>query len=184
MKKISLLLALILCLVPVLSACGANSSPEKAVKAAIDVKYGDGEADVEEYWAVAYNYNTDILDLLTDKEEASDYKESIRESRKMAKEMLNLYKDLDDMMEEEEIDKFDFDYKVLYCDTYEKGDTYDELVEEFGYANTDIEDKIEAVANVGVLFTYEMKKGKDVAHNSDVETYTCYKIDGKWYVEG
>lgn len=184
MKKISLILALLLCLVPVLASCGANSSAEKAVKTAIDVKYGDGDADVEDYWAVAYNYNLDILDLLDDKEEASDYKESIREARKSAKEMLNMYKDIDEMLEEEDIDKWDFDYEILYCDTYKKGDAFDQYVESFGYANTAIEDKIEAVARVGVLFTYEVKKDKDVEHSSDVETYTCYKIDGKWYVKG
>ena len=185
MKKISLILALLLCLVPVLASCGANSSAEKAVKTAIEVKYGDGDADVEDYWAVAYNYNLDILDLLTDKEEASDYKESIRDARKSVKESLNMFgKDFQDELEDEGIDKWDFDYEILYCDVYEKGDTFDAAVENFGYANTDIEDKIEAVAKVGVLMTMESKKGKEVAHESNTTTYVCYKIDGKWYVRG
>ena len=43
MKKISLLLAMLLCLAPLFVACGANSSPEKAVVAALDVIYGDGD---------------------------------------------------------------------------------------------------------------------------------------------
>ena len=64
MKKLALLLAMLLLVVPVLCSCGANSSPEKAVATAIDVMYGDGDADPEDFYNVVIDYNLDILENL------------------------------------------------------------------------------------------------------------------------
>ncbi len=183
MKKICLLLAMLLCLVPVLSACGANSSPEKAVTAAIDVKYGDGDADPEDYWAVVYNYNLDLVELL-DSDEASDIKESIREARKEVKETLNQHEDMDEYMEDEELDDWSFKYEIIYCNTYEKGsDIFDNAISTFKYVDTDMEDYVDEVAKVGVLFITEYEKDGETYTSSSTKDFSCFKIDGKWYIE-
>ena len=115
MKKISLVLAMLLCLVPVLSACGANSSPEKAVKAALDVVYGDGDADVEDYWAVAYKYNLDIIDeYISNSDKKDTFETEVRSLRTSKQVKLNTLKDIDDQMEEAKIDDWDFSNEILY----------------------------------------------------------------------
>lgn len=183
MKKICLLLALLLCMAPVLSACGANSSPEKAVLAALDVKYGDGDADPEDYWAVVYNYNLDLIELL-DSDEASTVKEGIRAAQKEMKASLNLYEDIEDKLEDEDIDDWDFSYEILFCNTYEEGsDTFDEAIKEFKYVDTDIEDYVDEVAQVGVLMTTVYEKDGEEFTSVNTKTFSCYKIDGDWYIE-
>ena len=182
MKKLALLLAMLLLVVPVLCSCGANSSPEKAVATAIDVMYGDGDADPEDFYNVVIDYNLDILENL-DSETATSIKESIRSARKDAKDMLNLLEDIDEEMEEEKIDKWSFSYEIAYCNTYKKGsDTFDEYLEDFLYANTDIEDLVDEVAVVGVIMTFESVKDKEDFTDLNTEEMVCYKVDGKWYV--
>lgn len=182
MKKLALLLAMLLCVVPVLSACGANSSPEKAVTTAIDVMYGDGDADPEDFYAVVLDYNLDILELMDD-EKATELKEGIRAGRKNIKEALNLLEDMEERAEDQELDDWDFSYEIAYCNTYDKGsDTFDEYLEDFLYANTDVEDEVTAVALVGVLMTYESEKDGDDFTDINVEEMVCYEIDGDWYV--
>ncbi len=182
MKKICLLLAMLLCLVPVITACGANSSPEKAVTTALEVMYGDGDADPEDYWKVVYNYNLDLIELL-DSDEASDVKESIRAAQKEIKGTLNQFKDIEETLEEEDIDDWNFSYEIIYCNTYEKGsDTFDSFIESFKYVDTDMEDHVTEVASVGVLLTYEYEKEKEDFTSSNVKNFTCYKIDGDWYI--
>ncbi len=184
MKKISLLLAMLLCLAPLFVACGANSSPEKAVVAALDVLYGDGDAEAEDYWAVAYNYNLELIELM-DSEEASDYKEMIRAAQKEKKSSFNSLEDMDETAEDAEFDDWDFEYEILYCNTYEKGsDTFDAAIEDFEYVDTDVEDYVEEVATVGVLVTRIFEKDDETFTSASVQTYSCYKIDGDWYIEG
>lgn len=183
MKKLALILAMLLCLVPVLSACGANSSPEKAVSAALDVKYGDGDADPEDYYAVVLNYNLDVLDLMDDEDAAKSYKESIRESQKSIKDSLNSMEDMDENAEDQDIDDWSFEYEIAYCNIYDKGsDTFDSYVESFIYANSSVEDSIEEVAIVGVLEYYEYSKDDCDYTNIESDSYVCYCIDGDWYV--
>ncbi len=182
MKKIALLLAMLLLCAPVLCSCGANSSPEKAVATAIDVMYGEGNEDPEDFYAVVLDYNLDLLENL-DSDTATTLKESIRSARKEIKETLNLLEDIDENMEEEKIDKWSFSYEIAYCNTYDKGgDTFDNYIEKFLYANTDIEDLVDEVAVVGVIMTFESVKDKETDTSIEVEEMVCYKIDGKWYV--
>ncbi len=184
MKKISLLLAMLLCLAPLFVACGANSSPEKAVVAALDVIYGDGDAEAEDYWAVAYNYNLELIELM-DSDDKADYKEMIRAAQKEKKSSFNSMEKMDDYAEEAELDDWDFEYEILYCDTYEKGtDTFDAAIADFDYVDTDVEDYVEEVATVGVLITSIYEKDGETFTNVEVETFDCYNIDGDWYIEG
>ena len=185
MKKIALLLAMLICLVPVLGACGANSSPEKAVEAALKVVYGDGDEKADDFYAVAYEYNLDILELIKNDEEASALKESVREAQKSIKDSLNNMEDIDEYIEEAKYDDFDFNYEILYCNIYEEkdGENFDNLIESFGYVNTDIEDAVTAIAKVGVMMTTEYVYEDENYTNVSTETITCYCIDGDWYIE-
>ncbi len=174
---------MLLCLVPVLSACGGNSSPKNAVMQSLDVLYGDGGEDVEDYYAVMLDYNLDVLDLIDDEEEQSDYKETVRKAQKEIKKSLNTLEDIDDLMEKAELDDYDVSYEVLYCHTYDDStDIFDEALKEFKYADTSIEDEITEVATVGVLITIETSNDDGDFTNSDVKTFNLYKIDGDWYI--
>lgn len=182
MKKLALILAMLLLAVPVLCSCGANSSPEKAVATAIDVMYGEGDEDPEDFYNVVLDYNLDVLENL-DSEKASELKEGIRNARKEAKEMLNRFEDIEDQLEDQKIDKWSFSYEIAYCNTYEKGgDTFDSLLEDFLYANTDIEDLVDEIAVVGVIMTFDSTKDKEDSTELETEKFVCYKVDGKWYV--
>lgn len=184
MKKIALLLALLLCMVPVLSSCGGANSPEDAVETALSVMYGDGGEDEADYYEVAYKYNLDILDLLDNGDEAAEIKKAVREAQKEVKDSLNRMGDLDKFIEENEYDDFDYNYEIIYCDVYEEkdGENFDNLISSFGYANTDIEDYVTAIAKVGVLTTVVYEKEDEIYTSADVETYTVYEIDGNWYI--
>ena len=92
--------------------------------------------------------------------------------------------DLDKLIEELEYDDFDYSYEIIYCDVYEAkdGENFDNLISSFGYANTDIEDYVTAIAKVGVLATTVYEKEDEIYTSADVETYTVYEIDGNWYI--
>lgn len=182
MKKLALILAMLLLAAPVLCSCGANSSPEKAVATVIDVMYGEGDEDPEDFYNVVIDYNLDVLENL-DSEKAAELKEGIRAGRKNIKDALNMLEDTEEQIEEEGIDKWSFSYEIAYCNTYEKGgDTFDKYIEQFIYANTDIEDLVDEVALVGVIMTFESTKDKEDSTELNVEEMVCYKVDGKWYV--
>jgi len=183
MKKIALVLAMLLCLVPVLSACGLGSSPKNAVKQALDVKYGDGGEDVEDFYEVTLDYNLDVLEFLDDDDEKSDYKDEIRAAQKEVKKSLNSLEDIEDEMEEEDITDFDFSYEILYCNTYDdKSDYFDTLLKSFKYADTSVEDEVTEVAVVGVLLTTEYSDDDGDYTSVETDTFTLYKIDGNWYI--
>ncbi len=184
MKKLALLLAMLLLAMPLLTACGGAGSPEAAVETALDVMFGDGGEDVEDYYAVAYQYNLEILDLLDNNDEATELKKAVRESQKSVKDSLNSMKDLEDYIEDMEYDDFDFRYEIAYCNIYKEkdGENFDNLITSFGYANTDIEDNVTAIAKVGVIMTTEYEKDGETYTSIETQTVTVYEIDGNWYI--
>ncbi len=185
MKKISLLLAMLLCLVPVLGSCGANSSAKNAAKAAFDAYFIDSDADA--YFEVALEYNIDILKEYIDSDDVDDLKESVREAQKTTKDEIKEYWDFLTEDEDEGGYGADDNYKVkgevLSCEVYDsKSDAFDEAIKGFAYENTDLEDVVEEVALVNILMTVEYTVGDDDYTKATVKTYTCFNVDGNWYV--
>ncbi len=185
MKKISLLLAMLLCLVPVLGSCGANSSAKNAAKAAFEAYYVDGDADA--YFEVALNYNVDLLKEYIDSDDVDDMKTDVRDAQKEEKDDI---KELWDVLTNDEDDGglgADDDFKVkgevISCETYDdKTDIYDEAIESFEYEGSDLEDFVEEVAIVNILMTIEFTVDDvDYVKTMTLE-YLCYNIDGDWYV--
>jgi len=184
MKKIALLLALLLCLVPVLSACGANSSAKKAASAAFEAYYIDGDA--EAFFEVSADYNLELVKEYITSDKADSLKESIRSKQDSAKETIKEYWDRytdsekDGGMGAEDVD---VSYEVLFVDTYDKkSDAFEKAMEEFTYNDTDIEDEVTKVAHVGLLATITYTIDGDDYTDAAVRDFTCYCIDGNWYV--
>lgn len=183
MKKFTLLLAMLLCLVPVLASCGGAGNPEAAVETWLDAKYADGDADVEDVYEVVLEWNLDVLDLLDNDDKASELKEAVRSARDGAKDRINTMKDMDEKMEENKYDDYDFSYEILYCDEYDKdSEIFDEAKKEFAYKGTSVEDELTAVAHVGVLITAVIEKDGDTQTNAYVDEFGLYCIDGNWYI--
>ncbi len=186
MKKLALLLALLLCLAPVLSACGANSSAKKAAVAAVKAEYINCDAD--DYFDVALRYNVDLIDeYIKDTEQATALKESARAAKDTKKESIKAQWDFFTKSEDEgglgAEDEPDVDYEVIYVETYgEKTDAFDKIMEGFRYKGTDLEDEVTKVAKVGILVTVEYTVDDDDYVDAEVETLTCYCIDGDWYI--
>ena len=155
MKKIALLLALLLCLVPVLSACGANSSAKKAAAAAFEAYYIDGDADA--FFEVKADYNLDLVKEYMDSEKGDALKESIRSKQDSAKENIKDYwNDYTDSEKDGGLGAEDVkvDYEILFVDTYgKKTEAFEKAMEDFTYTDTDIEDEVTKVAHVGILMT-------------------------------
>lgn len=183
MKKFTLLLAMLLCLVPVLASCGGASSAETAVTTWLEAVYADGDAEVDDVYKVVLEWNLEVLDLLDSEDKASDLKEAVREARDGAKEEINLLKDVDKTLEELKCDDYKVSYEILYCDEYDKkSDMFDAAKESFMYKGTAIEDELTAVAKIGVLVTIEMEKDGDIITDAEIDEYGAYCIDGKWYI--
>jgi hypothetical protein len=183
MKKITLLLAMLLCLVPVLGACGGAGNPEAAVSAWLDAKYADGDAKVEDVYAVKLNLNLDVLDLIENETEASDLEKAVRSNREGTKDKINTMEDMDEKLEDNKWDDYDFNYEIIFCDKYDDdSDTFEEAKKDFLYKGTAIEDELTAVARVGVLMTGTIEKDGETMTNADVEVFELYCIDGNWYI--
>ena len=181
MKKISLILALLLCLMPVLTACGGGS-PEKAVKKYLEAKYETFEAEVFE--EVVLQYNKDVLKkALT----ADEFKTLCGGDEAVKKQLEDV---LDDNRKdsEKEWDKYKVSYKISVCEVYEEDDErfdyYKEIQEAYSpLFKTDFKKDITAVALVNVTgkITYvddEMKFVRPIN-----ETLTLFCIDDEWYIE-
>lgn len=185
MKKIALLLALLLCLAPVLSACGANSSAKKAASAAFEAYYIDGDA--EAYFEVKSDYNLELVKEYITSDMAEMLKESIRNSQSKVKDRIKeVWDDYTDSKDDngKGADEVNVDYEVLFVDTYgKKTQAFEDAMEDFTYNDTDIEDEVSKIAYVGILktLTYTDSDDDDFTEAS-VITYTCYCIDGNWYV--
>lgn len=184
MKKLALILAMLLLAMPLLTACGGASSPEAAVETALDVMFGDGDANVDDYYEVALLCNTDILELIENGDKKDSFKESARATQKAMKDSLNLLKDADKEADDEGYDDWSFSYEIAYCDVYKEKDNrhFDDLIESFPYADTDIEEETTAIAKVGVILTTEFEKDGETYTSVDTQTFTVYEIDGNWYI--
>ena len=150
---------------------------------ALDVKYGDGKENADDYWKVAFEYNLDILALLDDEDVADKWETDIRAAQKDAKKGLNQMEDIEDFMEDMKYDDYDFSYEVIFCNVYDE-DTkeFDKVMEKFRYVNTDMEDYVTEIAHISVLERAEWEyDGEDYTKVNTVD-YTCYRIDGDWYV--
>lgn len=179
MKKLALVLAMLLCVVPVLSACGANSSPEKAAETAFKATYVD--FDYEAYYEVAYKLNLDLIeDVMEGSDKLDGMKEEARSERDSMKEMIKSMKD-----NAEDYEDYDIDYEVRYCISYDKDeDKFDEIMEDFGFADTDFVDLIDEVAVVGIaaeVYTTDEDGVEEV--DGTYAKITCYNIDGDWYID-
>ncbi len=181
MKKICLILAMLLCLVPVLASCGANSSAEKAAVAAFEAKYVD--FDYEAYFEVDYTCNLELVeDVLDGNDKLDEYKTTVRETKESVKETIKNYAKAPG-----EYEDYDVEYEVRYCISYEKdSDRYDSIVKnyfEFQENDTDFKDLIEEVAIVGIAVEVYTTDDEDVDSISGAYMrVVCFNIDGDWYV--
>lgn len=183
MKKFTLLLAMLLCLVPVLASCGGASSAEAAVTTWLDAVYDDGGADVEDVYAVKLAWNLDVLDLIDNEDKAAELEDGVRAAREGAKDKINEMEDIEETIEENKWDDCSVAYEVIYCNEYDKdSDTFDDAKGGFMYKGTAIEDELTSVAAVGVLVTREIEKDGEIMTMADVETFTVYCVDGNWYI--
>ncbi len=183
MKKFTLLLAMLLCLVPVLASCGGAGSAEAAVETWLDAQYADGDAEVEDVYAVKLAWNLELLDLIDNDDKASEFEESVRSARDNAKENINQMKDLDEQLEENKWDDYSVSYEILYCNEYDKkSELFDEVKGSFMYKGTAIEDELTAVASIGVLVTTEVEKDGEDITTANIRTFTVYCVDGNWYI--
>jgi len=179
MKKLALLLSMLLCLVPTLASCGANSSPEKAVTAVIEATYED--FDYEVFNKVCYSLNVDLYEDVLEGDDLKAAKENIRSTQDVIKETFKEMK-----KEAEKCEKFKLEYDIRYCEIYdEKDDEFDEIIKRNSDINDtdfeDLTDKVAKVRVVGEVFVTD-EDGEDDIVEID-ETFTCFHIDGNWYVE-
>ncbi len=186
MKKIALLLAMLLCLAPVLSACGAHSSAKKAATAAFEAYYVD--QDSEAYYEVSARHNLELIDAyINSSTTAEELKSSVRSRKDSTKESIKKVWDSYTKSEADggkDAEDFNVDsYEVLYENVYKsKTDAFDGIMENFPYGDTDLEDQVTKVAKVGVLMTITYTIGDDDYTEAGVQEYVCYLIDGDWYV--
>ena len=178
MKKLALFLALILCMVPVLSSCGVNSSAEKVAVAAVEAMFVD--FDYEAYYETNYILNLDLLEDVMGgsdkyegmKDEARSERETVKEQIKSLKNSANDYED------------YDVKFDVRYVISYEKDSKYyDKCVQEFEYIGTDFQDLIEEVAIVGIAAErYATDDEDNETVSGNYFEITCYNIDGDWFI--
>lgn len=182
MKRIALFLAMILCLAPILGACGANSSPEKVATAAFEAMFID--CDYEAYFETNYTLDLDLLEeVMGDSDKYESMKDAARTSRDSIKESIKSIKDRYE--DSDEIKDYDIEYDVRYVMSYEKDtDIFDELIDEFAYADTDFEDLVEEIAVVGIAAEfYSTDKDGNETVSGDYAEIICYNIDGDWYID-
>lgn len=183
MKKICLLLAALLCCIPVLSACGAQSSAESTVVAAIEARYVD--FDYEAMYELAHNYNVELYKELLEGEDdvLKAEKDSISKKCDTIKSTIKAEEKF-----AEKVDDYEFTYEVRYCKSYdEDDDEFDVVVKSSKFAKegySDMKDLIDEVADVRVVgeFIITNEDGDEFISNFD-KNYTCFRIDGTWYVE-
>lgn len=183
MKKICLLLAVLLCCIPVLSACGAQSSAESVVTAALEARYVD--FDYETMYELAHNYNVELYkELLADEDDVlkaekdaiSKRCDTLKSTIKAAEKAADTY------------DDYTFEYEIRYCKVYdEDDDAFDEIVKASKFSGdgySDMKNLIDEVAKARVVgeIIYTTDSDAEIISNID-ETYTCYRIDGTWYID-
>ena len=182
MKKIAMLLAMLLCLVPVLSACGAQSSAEGVVEAALQARYED--FDYETLQKIDYKCNKELFTELLDSGEVLDeLKKDIEDEREEIKTNLKSYKKTAEAAED-----YSVTYEIRYCNVYdEDDDAFDVILKKSEFSEEgfgDVKDAIDQVARVRVIgeIIFENEDGLRMISNI-AEIYTCYRIDGDWYID-
>lgn len=189
MKKIALLLALLLCLVPVLSACGAGGGGGvKAVKKYLDARFVDFDKDA--FDEVYLRFNKDLLkeNLESEQYDAVAYSGWRDSTHSYIKDTAKYV---------EKAKKYDFNYEIYDSRTVkEKDEEFDVILEQLylstqSYENkvylkdTDFEDKIEEFCLVRVLGLETWVNDSKEERIAEYEnTLLSIKIDGKWYVYG
>ncbi|MBQ4317011.1 MAG: hypothetical protein IJC20_02065, partial [Clostridia bacterium] len=176
---IALLLAMLLCLVPALASCGVNSSPEKVVEAVVEATYKD--FDYEVFNKVCYNLDVGLYEDVLEGDDLKDAKENIRSIQDVIKEGFK-----ETQKEAEKFKDYDLKYDIRYCEIYdEKDDEFDKIIKANSSINDtdfeDLTDKVAKVRVVGEIFITD-EDGEDDIEEID-NTFTCYHIDGKWYID-
>lgn len=176
MKKIALLLAMLLCLVPVFSACSMGTSgAEKVVKNYLEAIMKDFDKDAA-YEAVFYQ-NKEILEVvlsedLYDAVTAEGWRDETDKQIKNEKKYAN------------DADDYDFSYEIYDSRAIEiDSDEYDALVEEFSVIiNDDVEDAIEGIALVRAIYDQVYTMGDEEYLVTEEVTFLCVEIEGDWYI--
>ncbi len=175
MKKIALVLAMLLCLVPVLSACGGAGGAEKVVKNYLEAVMKDFDKDAA-YEALFFQ-NKDILKEVLDEEAFEEHtEEGWRDSTdKEIKSEKEYEKNADDYSFSYEI----YDSRVIELDS----DEYDAIIADYEEILTeDVEDAIEGMALVRVFYEQTYTKGDEDRTYVGSVTYLCAEIKGDWYI--
>ena len=178
MKKIALFLALILCMVPVLSSCGVNSSAEKVAVAAVEAMFVD--FDYEAYYETNYILNLDLLeDVMSGSDKYEGMKDEARSERETIKEQIKSLKNTANDLEE-----YDVEFEVRYVISYEKDSKYyDDCMEEFEFNGTDFQDLVKEVAIVGIAAErYATDDEDNETVSGSYLQIICYNIDGDWFI--
>lgn len=163
------------------STVTASSDVDSAVKTAIEVFFGDNNRKAEDLWPVALECNLDIIELVTDEEEAEELKTTILNNRDRITETIRINHEDNPLGEAKNVK---FEYKILYSDIYDNNTSKFEQVvnSRFPSENPEIKAKIEKVASVEVWMSYSGTENGEPVRDSDQETVYCFKINGKWYV--
>ena len=190
MKKIAILLAMILCVVPVLTACGGVGGAEKAVKNYLEARYVD--FDKEAFFASSVLYNKDMLKELLDED---DYKAVTYDGwRDTIENSIKNYKEY-----AEDAEDYELNYEIYASRVIEKdSDEFDAILaqvsfnvsgegygEELLIKDTDLEDLVEEMAIVRYIGEQNYVNRKDEERIETVgSSLLCLNIDGDWYVYG
>ncbi len=191
MKKIAILLAMILCVVPVLTACGGGvGGAEKAVKNYLEARYVD--FDKEAFFASSALYNKDMLKELLDED---DYKAVTYDGwRDSAENVIKTYKDY-----ASDADDYDLNYEIYASRVIDKdSDEFDAIMSDISFSvsgegygsellikDTDLEDLIKKMAIVRYIGEQVYVNRKDEERIETVgSSLLCLNIDGDWYVYG
>lgn len=177
MKKIAFMLAMILCVLPMLTACGGASGAEKVVEKSMEAMYVD--FDYENFYETVYELDLDLLEDVFEGDKLDAAKETARAQRDSVKEMVKGIQDRAEDMED-----FEIVIEIRYSQFFEKdSDEYDAMMEEFSFKGTDMEDLVDATAVVGVVMeAYVTDEDGVETIDGQYQEVECYKIDGTWYV--
>ena len=185
MKKICLLLALIICLVPVLTSCdgilvgltGGSAGAESVAKEYIDAIYKD--FDKNALFEISARYNKELLkSKLSEEDFESHTYEGWREAIEMHIKKHRTYA--------ADAAEYDVKYKVYSSRTVSKdSDEFGVITGNTVFRETEMEDAVEELALVRVVGEQNYVNSSDEERTvTFYEELLCLKIDGKWYVYG
>ncbi len=198
MKKLSLLLALLMIISScTLCACGnkksssdddedeggtAYTGAEKVVVDALEDAYKKGDA--EKYIESSLYYNLEFLEKIFEADYFNQVKAEVKEDIHNLEEEIS--EDAEDMAQRDDKGKTKITVKSTYCNKYDSNTkTYEKMLNRLNSKlKAGIEDSLEEVAIVGVLVMYEYTGNGDKKVRTETEKYTCFKVDGDWYIVG